>query len=277
MRLTRGVALTTALLLLCTVAALAQEPALQGTITLKGGKTLTGEIKVAQVGVLQGSGIGTLLPGLGSLKLKVDDQVVEVKAPDLAAVEITWGLMNPQDPQSWEIKEISALRRDGTRLTGKPTWGLQATSVVVGDLPALYAFPKGEGFSADNLLAKVEIAGAMPAVITPPATVPPATTPPATTPPATVPPATTPPATVPPATTPPATVPPAVVPPATTPPAVTPPATTPPVVVTVEVAPPGTTPGAITLGEGQIAFWVTAPKSGEKILIIIKIQATNAP
>lgn len=274
MRRTRTVVLLSLLLLALTMAAFAQSAALQGTVTLKGGKSLTGEIKVAQVGVLQGSGIGTLLPGMGSLKLKIDDQVVEVKAPEIAAVEITWGLMNPADAQSWEIKEISVIKRDGVRLAGKPTWGLQATSVVVGDLPALYAFPKGEGFSPDNLLAKVEIAGAMPAVIAPPATNPPATTPPAPTPPTTTPPVTVEP---PPATTPPATVPPATVPPATTPPAVTPPATPPPATVTVEVAPPGTAPGAVALGEGQVAFWVTAPKSGEKILVIVKVQATAAP
>jgi hypothetical protein len=245
------------LILLTVSAALAQGPALQGTVTLRGGKTLQGEIKVAQVGVVQGSGIGTLLPGMGSFKLKIDDQLQEVKAADMAQIEITWGLANPADPQSWEIKQIAVVKRDGTRVTGKPSWGLQASSAVVGDLPALYAFPKGEGFSADNLVTKVEIAGAMPSVIAPPATTPPATVPPATTPPATVPPATVPPATTPPATTPPVEV---------TPPATVPPATTPPAVVT----PPAAV--AVPAANGAYEVVVTDPATGKQFRVRIQVE-----
>jgi hypothetical protein len=242
--------------LLALSAACAQEAALQGTVTLRGGKTLQGEIKVAQVGVVQGSGIGTLLPNLGSFKLKVEEEVQEIKAAEMAVVEITWGLQNPQDPQSWEIKTISVVKRDGTRVAGQPSWGLQASSAVVGDLPALYAFPKGEGFSADNLVSKIEIAGAMPSVIAPPATTPPPATPPAETPPATTPPAETPPATVPPAT----------------PPAETPPATTP-----VETPPVETPPAeVVSLGGGAYEIIVTAPESGEKIKIRIQIDVLPA-
>jgi hypothetical protein len=249
------------LMLLAFSAALAQEAALQGTVTLRGGKALQGEIKVAQVGVVQGSGIGTLLPNLGSFKLKVEKEVQEIKAADMATVEITWGLQNPQDPQSWEIKTICVVQRDGTRVVGEPSWGLQASSAVVGDLPALYAFPKGEGFSADNLVSKIEIAGAMPAVIAPPATTPPAT------PPAEAPPATTPPTATPPVETPPATVPPATTPPAETPPATPPAATTP-----VETPPAE----IVSLGGGAYEIIVTAPESGERIKIRIRVDVLPA-
>ena len=240
--------------LLLTLGALSTaQAALEGAVTLRGSKTLTGEIKVAQVGVLQGGGIGSLLPDMGSFKLKVADQVVELKAADLASAEVTWALQDSADAQSWKITKIAIVKRDGTTVEGAPTWSVQATSVVVGDNPAVYAFPKaGLDFSADNLLAKIEIAGvslATPAPLTPPAveTFPPATTPPAV-------------------ETPPATTPPAVeTPPATTPPAVeTPAPTTPPVTVA---------PGQV-LGGGTVEYTVICPQCGEKIRITVNTEAT---
>jgi hypothetical protein len=256
-------------LLACAGTALAQTPALQGTVTLRGGKVLTGEIKVAQVGVLQGSGIGTLLPDMGTFKLKVGDQTQEIAAADLASVEIQWGLLNAQDPQSWEIQQISIVKRDGTQVTGQPTWGLQATSVVVDDQPALYAFPKGEGFSADNLLTRIEIAGATPALISPPAATPPAlispptATPPAAFPPATVPPATPPAPAVPPATPPPATV--TVTPLPAAPPATMTPAPPGPVVTATETAINVTVNALPTraMGTTDLRLRFTCPKCGQ--------------
>ena len=234
--------------LLLTLGALsAAQAALEGTVTLRGGQTLTGEIKVAQVGVLQGGGIGSLLPDMGSFKLKVGDQVVEVKAADLASAEITWGLQDPADAQSWKITKIALVKRDGTTVEGTPTWSVQATSVVVGDNPAVYAFPKaGLDFSADNLLAKIEIAGvalATPAPVTSPAV-----------------------ETFPPATTPPATTPPAVTPPVTPPAVETPTPATPPVTVA---------PGQV-LGGGTVEYTIICPQCGEKIRITITAEATPA-
>lgn len=235
----------------------AQGTALEGTVTLKGGRTLTGEIKAAQVGVLQGCGVGTLLEGMGSFRVKVGDAVVEVKAADLAVAEVAWVLANEKDPQSWEIKQIQLIKRDGTTVVGKPTWTVQATSVVVGAQPAVYAFPKaGMDFSADNLLAKIEIAGAMPAVIQPPVEAAPAPTTPAETPPA----ETTPPETAPAPTTTPTEAPPT---------ETAPPATTPPVVVTA-TAPP-------VVGQGSMEIVVTCPKCGEKMIVRISVNVTPAP
>ncbi len=220
-------------------AAYAQGAALEGTVTLKGGKTLTGEIKVAQVGVLQGCGIGTLLPEMGFFRVKVDDKAVEVKAADLAVAEVEWGLADENDPQSWEIKQINLIGRDGTTITGKPTWTVQATSVVVDAQPAVYAFPKaGMDFSADNLLAKIEIAGAMPATVEPGATVPPTTIPPPTTP-------------------------------DTTPePPATPGTTAPPLVVTGEVQP--------AIGQGAMEVVITCPHCGEKMIVRVNVNVSSA-
>ncbi len=228
-----------------------QQAALEGTVTLKGGKTLTGEIKAAQVGVLQGCGVGTLLEGMGSFRVKVGDAVVEVKAADLAVAEVAWVLANEKDPQSWEIKQIQLIKRDGTTVVGKPTWTVQATSVVVGAQPAVYAFPKaGMDFSADNLLVKIEIAGAMPAVVQPPVqTAPAPTTPTDTTPAETAPAPTTTPTEAPPEET-------------------APPTTTPPVVVTATVPP--------TVGQGSMEMVVTCPKCGEKMIVRISVNVTSS-
>lgn len=228
-------------LLLVASGVLAQAPTLEGTVTLRGGQTLIGEIKVAQIGVLQGCGIGTLLPDGGFFKLKVGEEEQEIKAADLARVEIEWGLQSEDDPQSWEIKNISILMRDGTQVVGTPTWGVQATSVVVGEQPSVYAFPRaGLDFTPDNLLSSIEIAGAMPAVISPAEEVPgePITPPvPEEAPPPTVPPA-------------------EIVPPVT--------------VVPLPVVP---AEAIVSPGVNEWEFLVTCPECGKKILIKVSVQA----
>ena len=234
----------------------AQGSALEGTVTLRGGKTLTGEIKVAQVGVLQGCGIGTLLPEMGFFRVKVGDKAVEVKAADLASAEVEWGLASETDPQSWEIKQINLIKRDGTSITGKPTWSVQATSVVVGALPAIYAFPKaGMDFTSDNLLAKIEIAGAAPAGVEPGTTTPGTTEPPTT-------PGTTTPGTTEPPTTPGTTT------PGTTEPPTTPGTTTPPPVVT---GGPQT-----AIGQGTLEVMVTCPHCGQKMIVRVNVNVSQA-
>jgi hypothetical protein len=271
-------------------AAWAQGAALEGTVTLKGGKTLTGEIKVAEVGVLQGCGVGTLLPDLGFFSVKVGDQVVEVKGADLAEADVQWGLANETDTQSWEIKQITLIKRDGTSITGTPTWSVQATSVSVDAQPSVYAFPKaGADFSPDNLLSKIQIAGAMPGSVAPAAPAP--TTPAPTTPATTTPAETTPAATTPAATPAPAATPPAAVvavpvtpppgnssPPATAPnpapAAPTPPATPPP----AAAAPPAeaTVTSVVPLGQGAFDIYITG-KDGEKMIVRINVSVLPAP
>jgi hypothetical protein len=248
MRQTYPMPLLLALMFLVSAAAVgAQEAALEGTVTLRGGKALTGEIKVAQVGVLQGCGVGSLLPDLGFFRVKVGEQAVEVKAAELAVAEVEWGLANEADAQSWEIKRVTLIKRDGTTITGLPTWSVQATSVVVGAEPAIYAFPKaGMDFSADNLLAKIEIAGAMPAAVLPPVTPEPPEAPAPTVPPVTPPTTTETPA-------------PAGVPPTT---GTTGP--TPPPVVTGTVQP--------TIGQGAMEVVVTCPHCGEKMLVRVNVN-----
>lgn len=257
MRWSYGVSiLLTVALLVVAGAAYAQGAALEGTVTLKGGKTLTGEIKVAQVGVLQGCGIGTLLPEMGFFRVKVGDKAVEVKAADLAAAEVQWGLANENDPQSWEIKQINLIKRDGTSITGKPTWSVQATSIVVDAQPAVYAFPKaGMDFSADNLLTKIEIADAMPATVTPTTPETPTTPPPTT------------PETTPPPTTPEQPTTPVITPPTGTPPP-TPGTATPPPVVTGGAQP--------AIGQGAMEVVVTCPHCGEKMIVRVNVNVSPA-
>lgn len=238
------VMLFTMSLLVVASAAVAQTPTLEGTVTLRGGQTLTGEIKVAQIGVLQGCGIGTLLPDLGFFKLKIGDEVQEVQAAELARVEIEWGLQSEDDPQSWEIREISILMRDGTQIVGTPTWSVQATSVVVGEQPSVYAFPKaGIDFTPNNLLASIEIAGAMPETLPPEGMVPIEPIEPAT-------------------PLSPEEVPSPVVPPAETVPPET--VAPPPVVSGEAIARPGA---------NEWEFLVTCPECGKKILVKVSVQA----
>jgi hypothetical protein len=264
------------LLVALAAGAVLAQAGLQGTVTLKGGKTLTGEIKVAQVGVLQGCGIGTLLPDSGFFRLKVGDKTFDVKAAELASAEITWGLASEKDPQSWEIKQLTIIKRDGTTLTGTPTWSVQATSIVVDSQPAIYAFPKaGMDFSPDNLLTKIEIEGAMPATVIPPTeiiTPPAATTPAATVPAPTVPAATTPAVPVPAATTPAATTPAATTPAVETPAATTPPATSSPLPAATTPAAPGA-----SLGEGAMEVIVVCPHCGDRIVVRVSVNAAAAP
>ena len=242
--------------------------ALQGTVTLKGGKTLTGEIKYAQVGVMPGSGVGTLLyPNDGSFSVKVGDKVVAVAAADLAVAEVQWGLASDADPQSWEIEQITLTKRDGTVITGTPTWVVQASLVKVDTQPPVSAFPKtGADFSPDNLLSKVEIAGAAPAAVAPAATTPAETTPAPVTPAATIPPATAPAETTPAA---PAAV---VQVPVTPPPGSTSPlapaATAPPVAANVT--------SVVPTGQGSFDIYFTT-KDGERMVVHVTVNVAPAP
>ncbi|MCK4325100.1 MAG: hypothetical protein KAW89_11250, partial [Armatimonadetes bacterium] len=61
------------------VSAFAQEASkLEGTVYLRGGQTLSGVIRIAELGVVPGSGIGTLLGQGGAFTVEVDgeDQTV---------------------------------------------------------------------------------------------------------------------------------------------------------------------------------------------------------
>jgi hypothetical protein len=173
--------------------ALAQDaaPQLTGTVTLRGGQTLTGVIKSADLGIMSGAGIGTSLNGNGGFKIVVDGQVQEVPAANITLVEVSWQDKSTPEEPKWDITELKITTTDGKVLVGKPNWFMHATNVSVqlasGENKRVHAFPlAGPDFSPDNLIVKIEVSAPGAAPATPPAT-PPATTTPAIPPPTTVP------------------------------------------------------------------------------------------
>lgn len=185
--------LATALLLGAVVsAATAQEattPPLTGTVTLRSGQTLSGTIQAADLGIMDGAGIGTNLADNGAIKVVVDGQAQRIPAAEIAIVEVSWqDKSTPEEPR-WEITELKITTRDGKVVTGKPGWYMHATNVSVllpsGETKRVHAFPlAGPDFSPDNLIAKIEIgdvaaAPAEPAPAAPTAPAEPAATQPA--------------------------------------------------------------------------------------------------
>ena len=81
------------LLLALTIPVLAQEAGSDfvGTVTLRNGQSFSGVIKLAELGVVLGSGVGNLLPGYGQMNLQAGDQQVSIQARDIASIEADWG------------------------------------------------------------------------------------------------------------------------------------------------------------------------------------------
>jgi hypothetical protein len=269
---------------------------LQGTVTFRDGRTITGEVKLAQLGVAPGSGIGTLLPDGGYFAVKVGAETVKAPAAEIASVEAQWEQGGTPERPTWVIKQLKITTRAGKEITGPPAWPpIHASSVEVGD-KQVYSFPlAGVDFSPDNFLARIDISTTAPAAATtPPAATTPATTTPATTPAPTVisvpppttsgtptPATTTPPAvTTPPATTPPATTPTPISVPAPTTGPTPPAATVPPPTVTPASTPPVATPPVTvpavvgrSLTSGAIELIVKCPDCGKDIRIVVQIAA----
>jgi len=148
--------------------ALAQQPApapLTGTITFRGGQTLSGVIKTADLGVMEGAGIGAGLPGYGNIQILVAGAKQTIPATNIAAIEANWIDKSTPEETSWEINELRVTTRDGKTIIGKPAWHFHISNVTVelpsGETKRVHAFPLGgEDFSPNNLIAKIEIAGA---------------------------------------------------------------------------------------------------------------------
>lgn len=182
----------TLLLLALGSLALAQDAApLTGTVTLRNGQTLSGIIKAADLGIMDGAGVGTNLSGNGAIKITADGQAQRIPAANIAVVEATWTDKSTREEPRWEITELKVTTRDGKTLIGKPGWYMHATNVSVempsGETKRVHAFPlAGPDFNAGNLIAKIDltsvpgtIAPAVPATPATPAT-PVAPAPPAT-------------------------------------------------------------------------------------------------
>jgi hypothetical protein len=288
--------LTCIALLVAVAAACIAQPAaaIRGTVTFRDGRTLSGDIKMAELGVVPGSGIGSLLPDGGYFSVKVGTSVQKVTCAELATAEATWTNTGAADRPTWVITALALTTRDGRSIKGAPAWPpIHATSVEIGD-KQVFAFPLTDvAFSPDNFLAKIDLGGTVrPTSGTPPSAagpiVPPAggdvpspTT--SATPPATV---ITPPVEgggTAPAATPAAT--PAVTPagtPAATPaaaPAATPiatPTATPVATPAAAVAAPAGAVASRDLGGGKVEFIVKCPECGKPIRIVIDVAAQPA-
>lgn len=143
--------------------ALAQEGApLTGTVTLRSGQTLSGIIKAADLGIMDGAGVGANLSGNGAIKITVDGQAQRIPAGNIAVVEATWTDKSTREEPRWEITELQVTTRDGKTLAGKPGWYMHATNVSVelpsGETKRVHAFPlAGPDFNAGNLIAKIDL------------------------------------------------------------------------------------------------------------------------
>lgn len=163
-----GPCLLIVILSICSVWAQPAGEHLRGTVTLRGGETLTGTIVLAEFGVVVGAGIGTLRPDLGSICLEVEGQQVTVPGGDLTLIEAEWVQGGDAENPSWEIASISLTRRDGQKLSGKPTWLLHGTTArVLTDDDEIQRVstvqPMEEGFTPDALIQSVLIGDEWPA------------------------------------------------------------------------------------------------------------------
>ena len=262
--------------ILATAALASAQPAalMQGTVLLKGGQTLSGNIKAAELGAMDGNGVGTNLTDNGALAVKTDDgTVIRIPAADIAIFEAEWEESTEPGGNPWIIKALKVTKRDGTVIAGMPDWFMHASSVAVetapGDIKRVHAFPLAKDFAPDNLLVRVQIAqpAAMPPAPTPPAPITPAPiTPAPITPAPTTPPPTIPTPTVPAPTVPTPTIPTPIEPVPTTPAPVTgPPVTAPHAPTTVE--------DVHVLPSQDIVVTLRCPQCGEPITLLISISA----
>ncbi|MFO7946212.1 MAG: hypothetical protein R6V19_05330 [Armatimonadota bacterium] len=148
-----------------TTCAFAQADGLQGTVYLRGGDSFSGNIKVAEMGVMDGSGIGTDLANNGAIAVKTaSGSVQRVPADNIATLEATWKEVEEGGRTQWQITELTVTKRDGTQITGTPDWFMHATSVAVeqadGEVARVHAYPLSKDFSPENLLKKIELAEA---------------------------------------------------------------------------------------------------------------------
>ena len=147
---------------------LAQEiAAMQGTVYLKGGQTIAGNINSAELGFRDGTGtgVGSELAGGGAIALKTADAgVISVPADQIALIEARWEQVEQAGRNPWEITELKIVRRDGTEVVGTPDWFMHASSVAIrtedGQVHRIHAFPLATEFSPDDLLLKIELAEA---------------------------------------------------------------------------------------------------------------------
>ncbi len=153
------------------VSAFAQDTSkLEGTVYLRSGQTLSGTIRIAELGVVPGSGIGTLLGQGGAFTVEVDGEDQTVPASDLKMMEASWANLGTEQDPRWKIEQITLTTQDGEKIVGQPTWLIHASEVSIEGQPAVHAFPlAGTDFSADNFISKIVLGEPLPEEVPPPA------------------------------------------------------------------------------------------------------------
>ena len=240
MRLRTALTLTVLLstLVIATTASAQESPEqVKGTVYLRSGQMLSGVIRIAELGVVPGSGIGTLLQQGGAFTIRLGQENRTVAAADLAMLEARWANEGTEQEPRWKIQEITLTAKDGQVIRGKPTWLIHASEVSIEGQPAVHAFPlAGTDFSPGNFISKIVLGEPLPAE-----------------------------------------TPPAEAPPVVTPPAEALPAETPPGEVVVSLPPPLVIEAPATvIGEGEMSFTITCPECGKKIRITINAEAAGA-
>jgi len=223
---------------------------LEGTVYLRSGQTISGVIRIAELGVVPGSGIGTLLGQGGAFTVDVDGEDQTVPASNLKMLEASWANVGTEQDPIWKIEQITLTTTDGEKIAGKPTWLIHASEVSIEGQPAVHAFPlAGTDFSPDNFISKIVLGESLTEEVPPTAEeiAPPAEE---------------------------------IAPPAEeTPPAVEeapPEAPEAPAEQEILLPPPlvSQVVGNI-IGEGEMSFTITCPECGKKIRITIKAEAVT--
>ena len=148
---------------------------LEGTVYLRSGQTLSGVIRIAELGVVPGSGIGTLLGGGGAFIVEVDGEDQTVAASDLKMMEASWANVGTEQDPIWKIEQITLTTQDGVKIAGKPTWLIHASEVSIEGQPAVHAFPlAGADFSPDNFISRIVLGEPLPEEVPPTTEEPPA-------------------------------------------------------------------------------------------------------
>ena len=111
----------------------ASEPGrLVGMAVTRDGRTLAGQLRLLELGVVPGARIGTRLLDRGSLRLMVDDDVRELAPEDLALIEVTWTPPGGNGGLTyWSTKSIHMTLHTGEVVEGRPTWVLPISHVAM--------------------------------------------------------------------------------------------------------------------------------------------------
>ncbi len=136
---------------------------MQGKVYFKNGDSLTGAIMSAEMGIMDGTGVGSDLTNNGAITVKSGDASVRIAAAEIAVIEATWANVEEASGNPWQITELKVTKRDGSVVAGVPDWYMHASSVAIdvnGEVKRIHAFPLAKNFSPDNLLVKVELAKA---------------------------------------------------------------------------------------------------------------------